>query len=297
MISWRGIFPVLATPFHDDLSLDLDSLRREVEFCIERGAAGLVAPVVIGEFFTLSDRERIDVFRTCVQAAQGVRPVVAGISGTSGPHAAELARAAEEVGADAVIAMPPYAQTVGPVGILAYFSAIARATRLPICLQNAPPPLGSPLSAEGIERLMGEVRSVRVIKEETLPNTHQIGAVVGRLGKRVEGVFGGAGGAYLLDELRRGASGCMPAPEFMELHVVAYDRFVSDDAAGADEVFRALLPGVNYERLLQVPFVKELLHRRGVLSSTATRAPGVALDSHDRFEIDRLWPTWEPFLH
>lgn len=125
-IDWRGIFPVLATPFNEDQGLDLTSLRRQVDYCIERGSGGLVAPVMVGEFFTLSDRERVEIYRTCAEAAAGAVPVVAGISATSASHAAELARAAEDVGADAVIAMPPYAQNVGPDGVLAYFGRSAR---------------------------------------------------------------------------------------------------------------------------------------------------------------------------
>lgn len=152
------------------------------------------------------------------------------------------------------------------------------------------------MSADQLQRLIDQVPGVRVIKEETLPNTHQVGAVVEHVGERVEGVFGGAGGAYLLDELRRGATGCMPAPEFLELHVAIYDRFMAGDEAAATDVFNVLLPGVNYERLLNVPFVKEVLYRRGVLRTTVTRMSAAQLDRHDLSEIDRLWATWEPYF-
>jgi len=56
--SWHGIFTIPFTPFHDDRSLDEESLRREVDFVIEAGAHGIVAPVNSSEFYLLSDEER-----------------------------------------------------------------------------------------------------------------------------------------------------------------------------------------------------------------------------------------------
>jgi len=55
---WRGVFTIPVTPFHEDGSIDWDSLRRCVEFCIEAGAHGIVMPVNASEFFTLTDDER-----------------------------------------------------------------------------------------------------------------------------------------------------------------------------------------------------------------------------------------------
>ena len=71
---------------------------------------------------------------------------------------------------------------------------------------------------------------------------------------------------------------------------------MAGDEAAATDVFNVLLPGVNYERLLNVPFVKEVLYRRGVLRTTVTRMSAAQLDRHDLSEIDRLWATWEPYF-
>ena len=60
---WRGVFTIPVTPFHESGSIDWDSLRRCVEFCIEAGAHGIVMPVNASEFFTLTDDERDEVVR------------------------------------------------------------------------------------------------------------------------------------------------------------------------------------------------------------------------------------------
>src|SRR6266542_4926119 len=63
----RGLFTIPITPFDGDGALDLDSLRRVVAFCLESGADGIVSPVNVGEFTTLSAVERETVFRTIAQ--------------------------------------------------------------------------------------------------------------------------------------------------------------------------------------------------------------------------------------
>ncbi|MBI4279709.1 MAG: dihydrodipicolinate synthase family protein [Armatimonadetes bacterium] len=107
-IDWRGVFAVLVTPFTDDQSIDVESLRRQIRFCVACGVQAVVGPVVASEFFTLSDDERRLFYRVTVAELGSKIPYVAGVSGTSGPHAAELALAAAGAGADAILAMPPY---------------------------------------------------------------------------------------------------------------------------------------------------------------------------------------------
>ncbi len=105
---WEGVFAILVTPFHHDLSLDLEGLNSQVEFCLESNVHGIVAPVVASEFFTLSDDERLQIFQTVAKRIDGNVPFVAGVAGVSIPHAVMLAEAAADAGADALIAMPPH---------------------------------------------------------------------------------------------------------------------------------------------------------------------------------------------
>ena len=73
---WRGIFTILLTPFHEDRSLDEESLRREVDFVIAAGAHGIVTPVNTSEFFLLADDERRRLAEIVVEQARGRVPVV-----------------------------------------------------------------------------------------------------------------------------------------------------------------------------------------------------------------------------
>ena len=75
---WRGIFTILLTPFHEDRSLDEESLRREVDFVIAAGARGIVTPVNTSEFFLLADDERRRLAEVVIDQARGRVPVVIG---------------------------------------------------------------------------------------------------------------------------------------------------------------------------------------------------------------------------
>src|SRR5688500_20166563 len=79
--NWRGIFTSPVTPFKDDTELDLDSMRSELDFCVESGAHGTVHPVMASEFFVLTDEERLSMMPLVVKqvetAATGAtRPLV-----------------------------------------------------------------------------------------------------------------------------------------------------------------------------------------------------------------------------
>src|SRR5438067_1965056 len=133
----RGILPVLQTPLDADGALDPASLKREVKFCIEAGAHGLVFPVLGSEYQYLSDRERQQLVEVVVTEAAGRLPVVVGAAGNSAAIAAEHADYARRVGANAVIALPPAGGT--PDEILAYYRAISDAACLPVFIQNSAP--------------------------------------------------------------------------------------------------------------------------------------------------------------
>src|SRR5919202_1112701 len=120
---WRGIFTIPATPFDEDTEIDLDSLRSQLDFCVEAGAAGIVHPVMASEFFTLTDDERLQMMPVVTRQVAGRIPVVIGVAATSVQGARRFARAAREAGADALIALPPYVTRVGQDDVLRYYEA------------------------------------------------------------------------------------------------------------------------------------------------------------------------------
>ena len=277
----RGIFPVLQTPVRADGELDPASLKREVSFAIEAGAHGLVFPVLASEFQYLTEEERQRLVETVIGEASNRVPVVAGVAGTTKAEAVVHARHAGKVGADAVIALPPSPGTAAE--LKEYYEAIAQAADLPVFIQHSQPGMDTAFLREMLE----EVELVQYVKEEMHPSAHNIGALCASVGKGCLGVFGGGNGRWMLSELRRGATGFMPATEVVDVHVQIWDAAQAGDDARARDLFDALLPLLNLVVILGIPVCKEALVRRGVFATAGMRTPGsLALDAEDHHELE-----------
>lgn len=286
---WRGIFAIPVTPFGADLSIDHTSLQRQVEFCIAAGVQGIVYPGVVSEFFALSESERRTATERVVAAAAGEVPVVVGVSATSGPVAAELSEHAAAINAQGVMATLPYVQHFFPPGadyVHDYFDRVSTASGLPVILQNAR--IGHPIPTEDLGMLLEALPTIRYLKQETSPSTHALSAAIDAYGGRLDGVFAGLGGIYLLSELERGAVGSMPAPPFVDILIRAYQHFISGHRNEAQTILRSLHGYFTYELLYNVAIIKEILVRRGVIETTECRVPVPHLDKVDSREIDIL---------
>lgn len=289
----RGIFPVLETPVTANGELDEASLKREVAFCIEAGAHGLVFPVLGSEFQMLSDHERQRLVEIVVGEAAKQIPVVVGVAGPTAPVAVEHARHAAKIHADAVIALPPYISQASQQETRAYYEDIAQAAELPVFIQHTNPGM----DAAFLVQLLREVEWVQYIKEEMSPSAHNISAVLRAVGDECLGVFGGAHGRWMISEMRRGASGFMPAAEVVDVHVQIWDAFESGNEADARKLFNKLLPLINLITMLGLCVCKEILVQRGVFATAGMRTPSsMTMDEEDQHELDVILEDLRPLF-
>ena len=293
---WRGIFVIVVTPFTENYEIDEESLRKEVRFCIEAGVHGLVGPANASEFPTMSDDERKRWIKVVTEAAGGQVPVVATTTAGHAIPAIELSRDAQQVGSDAIMAMPPHILHPDAEGCYAYYQALSEAVDIPIFIQNFRGPVGTPMSSELVARMCRELEHVEYIKEETLPEPRMISTTIAAAGDACKGVFGGQGGVYLIDEYNRGAVGNMPACQAADVHCAIWKLLEEGDQAGARKLFNQLLPLINYERSYGVALYKEVLHRRGIFKTTLSRAPGAYLDPAELTELDAILADVEPLF-
>lgn len=279
----RGVFGLLPTPYTEDYEIHIPDLRAAADFCCRSGQHGIVWPVMVGEFYFLGEEERIRGLEAVMEAVDGRLPVVFGCSGVSLPQVLLFARAAQRADADAIIAMAP-ARADAAIAV-EMFKRLADAYHGPIILQNAA--TYAPLTGEQIAALIEDVPQIEYIKEERPPGPRHIAEVRAAVGDRVKTIFGGAAGKFLPDELRRGADGCMPACEVADLLAKVMELWWAGDEAAARDLHRRLLPLIIRETY---PFMRYMLKRRGVFTSTVERAPaGVdVLDAADKREITTL---------
>ena len=279
----KGVFGLLPTPYTADYEILTADLRAAADFCCRSGQHGIVWPVMVGEFFFLGETERLDNLDAVLETVNGRLPVVFGCSGVSVPQVILFARAAQKAAADAIIAMAP-ARSNAAIA-MDMFRRMADVYDGPIILQNAA--AYAPLTGEQVAKLVEEVPQIQYVKEERPPGPKHIAEVRRLAGDRIKTIFGGFAGKFMIDELRRGANGCMPACEMGDLLAKVIHRWWAGDEAGARDLHRRLLPLINLETY---PFMRYMLKRRGVFSSLVERAPAGAdaLDADDRREISIL---------
>lgn len=294
--SWRGIFAIVVTPFADTLALDEAALRRQVDFCIEAGAAGLVGPANASEFATLSDEERQHWMRIVVEEADGRVPVIAATTHGHKVPAIALSRYAQTIGAAGIMAMPPHILHPDADGCYDYYASLNQALHIPIIIQNYIGPIGTPMSAALLGRMCRELEWVQYLKEETLPEPRAISRTLAAAQDACKGVFGGQGGIYMIDEWRRGACGNMPASQSLDIHTQIWQLLEANDEAAARTLFNRLLPLINFERMHGVAVYKHVFQRRGIFTSTASRMPGKYLDHQDLQEFEAIWQDIEPLF-
>lgn len=282
---FRGVYPILVTPYDERGEIDEESLRCLVAFNLEAGVHGL--GVALGsEIPRLSEAERRRLTRIVVSEVGGRVPVVINSSGAGTDLAILYSHMAEEDGADALMIMPP--PGVGGAEARGYFRAISDAVRLPIFIQDT---ASTPVPGALARRIAEESERVRYIKVECPPMPARMADTVSQVAGRLV-VFGGAGGSYLLEELRRGSVGTMPFASQPEAFVRIWDAYQAGDVAGARAVFeRYILPvhrlgGAAAGAYYHVH--KELLRRRGVIATAHVRGPIAPLDDLTRRELDEL---------
>lgn len=280
-----GTLPVLATPFSSEGEVDLESLRRLAGHALAAGADGVVFPGVASEFDFLSADERNRALEAVIEAIGGRLPVVVGASAASAEQAATLAREGELRGAAAAMVMAPAAVGREVLPLTRFFRTVADGTGIPIVLQNAPPPVGAGLPIEAMLEVAARVPRIGYVKEETLPCGQRITQLLDAAPASIEGVMGGAGGRYIVDELNRGACGTMPASELTEAHVAIVRAHRVGDVASARRVFNRILPLLNFQAVFRMRMTKAVLKARGLFASEIVRAPGPALDAQDRREL------------
>ena len=156
-----GSIPALVTPFSGGRVAE-DTFREFIEWQIAEGSNALVPCGTTGEVATLSADEHREVIAAAVRVASGRVPVIAGCGTYSTAASIERARAAADLGADAVLAVVPYYNKPSQAGLVAHFTAIADASPLPIVVYNVPSRTVADISVESLATIAKHPKIVAV---------------------------------------------------------------------------------------------------------------------------------------
>ncbi len=293
----RGIYTIPSTPFHENGSIDVDGFRNIVEFCVACGAHGLVYPVNASEYTSLSDSERFTLAKALVETAAGRIPTVIGVAATCKENAARFATHAKDIGASAVIAMPPYIKSKGfsDESIFSYYQAISDAAKIPVFIQNYEPPVGTNMSAAFLLKLCREIEYVQYVKEETVPSTLKMQKLFDDNTGECKGVFGGSGCRYIIEEYRRGTAGNMPGCHVTDVCVALWDALESGEQEKAKQIYKDMSPLFFFETQFTSVY-KEVLKIRGIIKSAYTRNNSYCIDDTGMKYLNEVLSILKPYM-
>ena len=257
---FAGVYPAMTTPFHEDGSIDHDSLREEARRLADGGVAGLVPAGSTGEAATLTHDEHVEVVETVVDEVGGEVPVVAGAGSNSTHEAVGLSERAEAAGADALLHISPYYNKPEPAGMEDHFRQIADAVDIDVIVYNVPSRTGRNIAMETVESL-ASVENVTGYKAAS-GDMGRISEVIERTRDESFAVLSGDDG-MTWPIVATGGTGVISvsANVFPEPHVELVDAALSGDVETARErhhdlapLFRAMFVETN-----PIP-VKEAVH-------------------------------------
>lgn len=162
---WGSVLTAMVTPFDDDGALDLDAAGTLARWLADHGNDGLVVAGTTGEAPTLSEQEKLDLWRATSEAV--TIPVVAGTGTNNTAETVDLTRRANDTGIAGVLVVGPYYNRPPQAGIEAHFRAVADATTLPVMIYDVPGRTGRRISHDVLVRLVHDVHNIIALKDAT----------------------------------------------------------------------------------------------------------------------------------
>ena len=295
----RGVLPVVHMPYTDIGAIDYPALQREVDYLFETGADGL-SLALVSDTLRLTYPERMEMPGRLVEFANRRGPVIISVGAESTPQARLYARAAEDGGAAALMAIPPLSVPLPEDQLRAYFEGLLDEAALPLFIQDASSYVGRSMSIDFQIDMFRQHGQRILFKPEASP----LGPVISALRERTDGkaaIFEGSGGVLLIDSHRRGVSGTICGVELLDGVVALWRALEAGDDDRAYEVYFPICAIIALQ--LQggldgfIVIERYLMHKRGLFPNQLQRGPtSYDLDDQTAAEIDRLYDRLQAVL-
>ena len=165
MAVFEGAGVALVTPFYEDGSVNYEKLEEIIEEQIAGGTDSIIICGTTGESSTMTHEEHLDVIRFCCKVVNGRIPVVAGTGSNCTREAIDMSKAAEDAGADGLLLVTPYYNKATQKGLIAHFTAIANAVKIPVILYHIPGRTGVTMTPETMAAMFHNVENIVGVKE------------------------------------------------------------------------------------------------------------------------------------
>jgi 4-hydroxy-tetrahydrodipicolinate synthase len=274
MAEIRGVITAMATPFHEDGGLDDAGARHLARHLVEHGSHGLVLAGTTGESPTLSDDEKLTLYRSVRDEIGGEATLILGTGSNDTLHTVELTKLAAEAGADAALVVTPYYNKPNRDGVLAHYEAVSQ-VGIPLVLYNIPSRTALNLAPDLLAELgrLPNVAAVKQANDDELGLIEGLGVIAGNdgvFGRTIE--FGGAGGILVASHL--------VGPQMREMWDAGQEGYLER----VREIDAQLAPVYEAINVAGPPTiaVKAALKMLGVIESEAVRLPLVPATDEQR---------------
>lgn len=292
---FEGVIAFPITPFKNDFSLDIEGLRHNLTKLMEHKVCAVVAAGGTGEMYSLTPTEHWQVIKTTVEVIAGRAPVIAGV-GFNRQMAVETARAAEEAGADGILAFPPYYPQADDEGMLDYYRAIGEASRLGLLIYSRD---WANFSAATVERLAANIPTL-VAWKDGQGDVRRYQMIINRVGDRLHWI-GGAGddtvpGYYSIGLRTYTSSIATVAPRLsLRLHELASGGCGDELTKLMHECVIPLYALRARRKGYEVSAMKAMMDEVG-LKGGPVRPPLVEVRQSEREELRAVLKAWQAFL-
>lgn len=278
-----GCFVAIVTPFDQNGKIDESALRKNIDFLISEGVAGVVPCGTTGESSTLSWEEHNRVVDITIEQVAKRVTVIAGAGSNNTAEALNAALHAQKSGADAILCITPYYNKPTQEGLYQHFKQIASNVDIPIVVYNVPGRTGVNLKPETLERLC-EFPSIKAVKEAS-GDIHQISDIHRRCKDRLTILSGDD--ALLLPILSIGAKGVISvvANIVPKKLVTLINKFNEGNLAEALKIHEEMMPLCDSMFIETNPIpVKTAMNLIGMTAGTL-RLPLVEMEKSNKEKL------------
>ncbi len=241
MFKPKGVIVPLITPMHEDESINEEALRAQINRQIEAGIYGIFVLGTNGEFYAMSESEKLSVIKIAVEETRGRVPVYAGTGCVGTKETVELSKKAKDLGADVLSIICPYFAGLNQDEIFRHFTTVAKAVDLPILLYNMPARTGNNITFKTIRRL-AEANENIIGAKDSSGNFDNILRYIEETGGRMQILSGND--SLILWTLMAGGVGAIAgwSNAFPKLMCSIYNYWAKGDIESANKAQKTIRP-------------------------------------------------------
>jgi 4-hydroxy-tetrahydrodipicolinate synthase len=286
-IDWKGVFPAVTTQYNEDYSVNLPATQKMLDELIKDGVHGIIALGTVGENYSLSANEKINVLAASKEVIDGRVPLLSGVAENTTQLACEYAKDCKLIGIDGLMVLPGLIYKSNEREAINHFQQIARSSDLPNMIYNNPVSYGVDTNIEMMKVLAAEENIVSI--KESTTSTFRITDLFNEFGEDRFQVFCGVDNiAY--ESLLLGAHGWISGLTnvFPRESVAIYNLLNNGETQKALEIYRWITPLLHLDTIPTLVQCIKLAEQEVGRGHERIRAPRLTLIGEERELVIRL---------